>query len=484
MVPTRGYGPTPHPGSVVAGRYRIESELGHGGMGAVYRATHVELGRTVALKMVLPEVLGLDEGLARFRREADLAQRLEHPNIVRLYDYGQTEAGLPYIAFELLRGEPLDRAIQAGPMPAARVAKIIIQVLKALMEAHGQGVIHRDIKPPNIFLCEFSGEQDFVKVLDFGIAKSQHSQTLVTQAGLAPGTPNYMAPEQVRGETMTPASDIYAVGLVMAEMLSGRIVFGGAPTDVVMEQISPRPVPLPQSISRSPLWPILVRATEKDLTRRYRSASEMLDDLQAIARSGALDTATSPYVSFRPPPAPATANAQTVLAPRRAEPKKSSALPIVAAFVALVLVSVGGFLVFGRSGDHSDKKPAVSDDDEKEPTKKKKKQKAVDDDDDEPKKIDPKSVKARFNGLGWKILSESTTKQPTMTVTTYTAQKPSQTASLFVYETDDETVLKSLESSLSTKGAAIKRDGGKLYWLLTMPANKTLAEDLLDEITR
>ncbi len=160
------------PGDIVAGRYRVEALLGKGGFGVVYRAVQLNIGRAVALKMLLAEALAHAGGIARFRREAELAQRLEHPNTVRLYDFGETEGGLPFAAWELLRGHPLDEVLRAEPTLAApRVARIGAQALKALMEAHGLGIVHRDVKPSNLFLCEFSGERDFVKVLDFGIAK-------------------------------------------------------------------------------------------------------------------------------------------------------------------------------------------------------------------------------------------------------------------------------------------------------------------------
>src|SRR4051812_4287745 len=149
------------PGDVIAGRYRIDAVVGQGGFGLVFRATQVPIGRTVALKMLLAGALAHAEGRARFRREAELAQRLEHPNTVRLYDFGETEDGFPFIAWEFLKGKPLDAVLGAeGRLPLPRVARIAAQTLKALMEAHGLGIVHRDIKPSNVFLCEFSGERD------------------------------------------------------------------------------------------------------------------------------------------------------------------------------------------------------------------------------------------------------------------------------------------------------------------------------------
>jgi len=480
MTPGGPYGmpsSSPRPGDVIAGRYRIESELGHGGFGAVYRATHVQLGRVVALKMLLPEMLAHDEGLVRFRREAELAERLQHPNTVRLYDFGQTELGLPYIAFELLRGEPLDKAVWQGPMPLARATRITSQVLKALMEAHALGIIHRDIKPANIFLCEFSGERDFVKVLDFGIAKSTSSSTLLTKAGHSIGTPNYMSPEQVRGEPLTPASDLYAVGLMLAEMLTGRIVYGGNPSDVALAQLSQHPVPLSPELSHSPLFHVLTRATQKEAARRYQSAAEMLRDLDAVPLAPSLH----PAPAVLPPSGYAPTALATVVRAPAAPSRASSVLPFVlVGFGAAVLLGAVGWFAFrdAPSGDKSHD-VAVADDDDKPKKKKKKKPKSTDD--DEPS--DSKSIKQRLEKLGWKINAESTTKQPTLDVKTYTCQKGSQMAVVYVYETENEQTIKALETSLSSqKGSATRRKSKDLYWVLTIPNDASAAQQLLDDL--
>ncbi|HEY4119979.1 MAG TPA: serine/threonine-protein kinase, partial [Byssovorax sp.] len=184
------------PGDVIAGKYRLEELIGQGGFGVVFRAVQLNLERQVAIKMMLPQALARGDGLARFLREADLARKLEHPNTVRLYDCGEAEGGVPYIALELLRGRPVDVAIRDdGPFEVGRAARIGVQALKSLMEAHALGIVHRDIKPSNLFLCEFSGERDYVKLLDFGIAKVEGSAA--TLGGTMLGTPAYMSPEQV-----------------------------------------------------------------------------------------------------------------------------------------------------------------------------------------------------------------------------------------------------------------------------------------------
>jgi serine/threonine protein kinase len=284
------------PGDVLEGRYRIEEKLGEGGFGAVFRATQLNIDRKVAIKVVQPQLLAMGSGLERFLREAKVAQHLEHPNIVRMYDFGHTEDGTPYIAWELLKGKPLDAILEEGlPLPPSRVVRICLQVLKALMEAHAQGIVHRDIKPANIFLSEFSGEPDFVKVLDFGIAKALdvtegNKTKALTMAGQIIGTPNYMAPEQVEGKAVGPSADLYSLGLVMAELLTGQAVFQGTGLAVCAAQLSPEPVPLRPDVLAGPLGRVIGLATQKHVQARYPTARDMLDDLKQVARELGEDT--------------------------------------------------------------------------------------------------------------------------------------------------------------------------------------------------
>jgi serine/threonine-protein kinase len=271
------------PGTLIGDRYRIEALIGEGGFGAVFRAVQLALDRPVALKVMLPDLLAND-GLARFQREAELGQRLEHPNTVRLLDFGRAGDGSPYLVFELLKGQTLERAIHdAGRLPVPRVHRVATQMLKALMEAHSLGIVHRDLKPANVFLCNFQGEVDFVKVLDFGIAKGSGLRPL-TQRGQVVGTPAYMAPEQVMGHEATFASDLYALGLLMSEALAGAPVFQGASgADIAREQMSANAVPHAPEVVSSPLGRVILRATQKQPERRYASAAAMLADLEAPA---------------------------------------------------------------------------------------------------------------------------------------------------------------------------------------------------------
>lgn len=278
------------PGTVVAGRYRIEGLLGAGGFGAVYRATQLNLDRAVAIKVLLPDVFDGD-GAARFKREAELVQRLEHPNTVRLLDFGSHANEAPFLVFELLKGHTLEEVIRAdGPMPPARVARIAAQILKALMEAHGLGIVHRDIKPGNVFLCNFQGEPDFVKVIDFGIAKGSDAGSgasgALTRRGHVVGTPAYMAPEMLLGDEAAAASDLFALGLLMSEALAGKPVFeGSSGAEIARAQVSPAAVPHAPEVLRSPLGPVIHRATQKQAERRHPSAAEMLAHLDAVMRT-------------------------------------------------------------------------------------------------------------------------------------------------------------------------------------------------------
>lgn len=267
----------PTAGQLFAGRYRIVDRLGRGGHGAVFRAVDGFLDTEVALKILLPEQLD-GVGRDRFRREAELGERLTCPHSVRLHAHGEDELGVPYIAFELLEGQSLSSWLsERGPQTPESTARIARAALEALAEAHDLGMVHRDIKPANIHLCSYGGHADFVKVLDFGIAKrSARDATQLTAADVVVGTARYMAPEQLRGEEISPATDLYSLGLVMAELLAGEPVFRGTTIDVCIEQVSPRSVPLTDSVRGSPLGALIARATDKDPGRRFQSARELL----------------------------------------------------------------------------------------------------------------------------------------------------------------------------------------------------------------
>jgi len=283
-------------GTIIGDRYRIDGTVGRGGMGAVYRAFDTRDNREVALKVLLANYSSRESDSKRFEREASLVKKLDHPNIVELLDYGQTDAGEPYIAFELLHGSSLcDVLKRDGALHASRVVQVTRDIIEALEAAHKQGIVHRDIKPQNVFLCD--SDPPRAMVLDFGVAKALGGEesvtTDLTQAGQIIGSPHYMAPEQVRGQRVKPTTDIYALGLLVAEMITGeRVVPGDAPIEVYMVHVDSKPLPLSPAVKLGVLGPVVTCACSKDPEQRYPDASEMLLAFESALLSGAGDGAT------------------------------------------------------------------------------------------------------------------------------------------------------------------------------------------------
>jgi serine/threonine-protein kinase len=292
-----------HIGEVLDGKYRLESFLSRGGMGAVYRATHVMLGRSVAVKLINAEFVKSIEAARRFQREARAATSLNHPNIVNVYDLGQTPKGTLYIAMEFVDGQSLKALISdGGPVPAARTVAIMRQVAGALAVAHRNNIVHRDLKPQNIMLARGPNGEELVKLVDFGIAKTFDSDaTQLTVSGATLGTPHYMSPEQAAGQTVDGRSDIYSLGVVLYEMLSGEVPFNDkSATAIIIKHM--RETPQPPS-ARHPglnipagLEATALRCLEKDPAHRYQTAEEFaaaLDHPDAVSVAGVAATDVS-----------------------------------------------------------------------------------------------------------------------------------------------------------------------------------------------
>jgi serine/threonine protein kinase len=274
--------------TTLPGGYVILELVGVGGMGRVYRAEQKALGRTVAVKIVHPHLLGDESASARFITEARAASRLNHPNSVGVIDFGKSAGGQLYLVMEFLRGRDLARvAYEDGFLSFTRIVDVMAQVLAALDEAHHLGIIHRDLKPENIVLEPMRSGGDFVKVVDFGLAKMKlEATTGITSPGLVCGTPDYMAPEQGRGDPIDARSDLYACGVILFQLLTGRLPFEAeSPTQVVLMHLS-APPPNPRTIAPERDIPeVLVEITLKALSKRaqdrYQSAEEFIGALKA-----------------------------------------------------------------------------------------------------------------------------------------------------------------------------------------------------------
>jgi hypothetical protein len=270
-------------GTTIAERFRIDAIVGEGAMGTVFRARHLGLRKDVALKLLHRELTANAQMVARFDREAAAASRLDHPNCVRVMDFGRTEGGDSFLVMELLEGEELALRLP-GPLPAFAVVDLVGQVLSALEHAHGHGLVHRDIKPENIFIIAGSvGEQ--VKILDFGIAKVQYGEgsTPLTQMGMVFGTPHYMSPEQALGKTVDARSDLYSLGVVMYEALTGRVPFPDDDAAIVLRgHIKEEPPPMPDSVP-APLRRFVGRMLAKAPGDRFPDAAAAND---ALRRAG------------------------------------------------------------------------------------------------------------------------------------------------------------------------------------------------------
>ena len=272
----------PFVGKVIDGRYEIQQRVGEGGMGVVYKARQMSIDRVIALKMLNQQMQGDQQWVQRFYNEAKACSRLVHPNTIRMFDFGQTPDGRLFMTMEFLDGVSLRDALQRGPLAPQRVVKVLIQCCASLAEAHSIGIIHRDIKPDNVFLLNMAGSPDFVKLLDFSVAKLLEGDRMKTQAGVVFGTPQYMSPEQGRGLPLDARSDIYALGVLAYEMLTGNVPYNDDnPMTIIQMHLHGAIPPMPDAIPYS-VQMIVRRAMEKDPARRYQSSGEMMQHCQQV----------------------------------------------------------------------------------------------------------------------------------------------------------------------------------------------------------
>ena len=301
--------PTPDAmiGRVLQGAFRIERRLGSGAMGTVYAATQLSLGKLVAIKVLREHLRQDPQVVRRFHREARAASALEHPNSVRVVDFGETPEGDLYIAMELLDGRELARVIdEEWPFPLPRLVHVMSQVLGVLGAAHRRGIVHRDLKPENVMLLRTDDDPDYVKVCDFGIAKlldGERTASALTELGVVCGTPEYMSPEQARGETLDGRSDIYAAGVMLYRLATRRLPFTAETAiGVVTKQITEEPTPPSELVAMDPrLEALILRALEKRREGRFQSAEDLKRGLAELLEPGDQTTARVQRV---PPPRP------------------------------------------------------------------------------------------------------------------------------------------------------------------------------------
>ncbi|MGF1465098.1 MAG: serine/threonine protein kinase [Sandaracinaceae bacterium] len=283
-------------GRVIDGRYRIERQIGEGGMGVVYLATHTVLARRLALKVLRGDNSRDPDVVQRFMQEAQAATSIGHPNIIDISDFGRLPDGSVYFVMEYLDGASLaDVIARGGSVPSEDSLHLVRQIASALEAAHARGIVHRDLKPDNVYLIQQGNDPQFVKVLDFGIAKVGGGGSKLTKTGMVFGTPHYMSPEQAAGHSVDQRTDVYALGVIMYEMFTGKVPFDA---DTFMGILSKHMFEIPTRPSDlgaplGPLEAVILRALEKSPQDRYQTMTELLGDLDRIAAGEAL-TSSAP----------------------------------------------------------------------------------------------------------------------------------------------------------------------------------------------
>ena len=289
LLPARRADKAAETGALLDGRYRIVRLLGEGGMGAIYLASHVGLGRDVAIKFLHAELVSRDEVVGRFYREAQAAAAIRHKNIIEVFDVGVSPQGEPFLVMEYLEGESLAGLLKrAGPLNLGAACAVMEPVLQALHAAHRKGIIHRDLKPDNIFLAYQQGEPPVVKIIDFGISKFAQGEfdKWRTKTGSVMGTPAYMSPEQARGSAgLDHRTDIYSMGTILFEMLTGALPFAGSNFAEYLSAMLIDDPRAPQSVCAgfpAEAEPLVRKALAKNPDQRFQNAAEMLEALTAL----------------------------------------------------------------------------------------------------------------------------------------------------------------------------------------------------------
>lgn len=328
-------------GKVLAGRFRIVERIGQGGMGCVYQALHIEMDRPCAIKLLLPLAGDQESARARFRREAKMSSRINSPNAVTIYDFGEAEAGQFYLAMEYIEGESLATVLNREKLlPLGRVLNITDQIARALSAAHALGIVHRDLKPANIMLTRKDGGE-LVKVLDFGIAKTvtDDDNDKLTLTGCMVGTPTFMSPEQVLGDPIDSRSDIYSLAIMVYQMLSGSLPFAGENAQtVIMKRLHDAPIPLRAAAPflTPEIEQAVMRGLEREPSKRITNVEQFAASLRAAVAAGNQNILDSRTIERHQTESDST----TLVVPRPEVRKRSWLVPLLISAFALALIGV------------------------------------------------------------------------------------------------------------------------------------------------
>ena len=343
-------GPDPFIGrDIMDAQFRILQKIGSGGMGSVYKASQPSMNRMVAVKILHPKLANRKDLVSRFRREASAMSHLNHPNTVKVFNYGELEDGSLYIVMEFLEGKNLHQTVRkGGPLSHERALPILMQVCGALDEAHQKGIIHRDLKPENIFLSSELGKPDYAKVLDFGLAKVTEREMkpgsiILTQEGMVFGTPEFMSPEQAQGKTLDARSDIYSLAVILYEALTGKLPFQAkTPMEYIQHHVATKPIDLNERVPGRTFPPALGQAIAKALAKkpddRFQTAADFAEALRLVSPdalgAGGMPSNPGPMT---PVPAGTSSGPSATTVPAPAQSKPTMAIMIGVAAASLVI---------------------------------------------------------------------------------------------------------------------------------------------------